>query len=456
MKIIIVGLGRTGTSLIKALSHENYDITVIEKEKELVDEITDLYSVNGVVGSGASKETLLKAGANTADALIALTPVDEINLLSCMQAKALGTRRTAARLFQPDFVKERDEIKKEYNIDYAIRPKFDIADEIARNIGLPGNVKMQGFFNNLIQMVNISVMDGSPLVGKKLMEIKPKLDADVLVCSVIRNEKNYIPNGTFEIAAGDQLSVIAGLDGMYETLHKLGILTQICKKVLIVGGGVTGEYLIDMLLEEKKSLTVMDENITRCRELMEKYPGVTVSYSEGEVTDVLEEEHVDKFDAVVSLTDNDEINLVTSMFAWSQNVPSIITRADVPGHVKLLHRVNMDITVSPSELSVMKLIRFIRNYEVGDAENDIGKFYTIAEGMAEIMEFNASKDFVKLGVEFKSPDFKLKKDVLVAAIIRDEKLIIAGGSTSITEGDRVIVATSKNNRIKKLNDIFAK
>ena len=151
MKIIIVGLGRTGTSLIKALSHENYDITVIEKEKELVDEITDLYSVNGVVGSGASKETLLKAGANTADALIALTPVDEINLLSCMQAKALGTRRTAARLFQPDFVKERDEIKKEYNIDYAIRPKFDIADEIARNIGLPGNVKMQGFFNNLIQ-----------------------------------------------------------------------------------------------------------------------------------------------------------------------------------------------------------------------------------------------------------------------------------------------------------------
>jgi len=456
MKIIIVGLGRTGTSLIKALSHENYDITVIEKEKELVDEITDLYSVTGVVGSGASKETLLKAGANTADALIALTPVDEINLLSCMQAKALGTRRTAARLFQPDFVKEREAIKQEYKIDYVIKPKFDIADEIARNIGLPGNVKMQGFFDNLMQMVTISVIEGSPLVGKKLMDIKRELDADVLVCTVIRDEKMYIPDGTFEITTGDQLGVVAGLGGMYETLQKLGIMTRTCKKILIVGGGVTGEYLIDMLLEEKKSITVMDEDINRCRALMEKYPNVTVSYGEGEVTDALEEEHVDKFDAVVSLTNNDETNLVTSMFAWSQNVPSIITRADVPGHVKLLHRVNMDITVSPSEISVMKLIRFIRNYEVGDAENDIGKFYTIADGKAEVMEFRADKEFKKLNAEFKNADFKLKKDILIAAIIRGEELIIPSGNSVIRENDRVIVATSKNNKIKKLNDIFAK
>lgn len=456
MKIIIVGLGRTGTSLIKALSHENYDITVIEKEKELVDEITDLYSVTGVVGSGASKETLLKAGANTADALIALTPVDEINLLSCMQAKALGTRRTAARLFQPDFVKEREAIKQEYKIDYVIKPKFDIADEIARNIGLPGNVKMQGFFDNLMQMVTISVIEGSPLVGKKLMDIKRELDADVLVCTVIRDEKMYIPDGTFEITTGDQLGVVAGLSGMYDTLQKLGIMTKNCKKVLIVGGGVTGEYLIDMLLEEKKSITVMDEDINRCRALMEKYPNVTVSYGEGEVTDALEEEHVDKFDAVVSLTNNDEINLVTSMFAWSQNVPSIITRADVPGHVKLLHRVNMDITVSPSEISVMKLIRFIRNYEVGDAENDIGKFYTIADGKAEVMEFKADNGFKKINVEFKNADFKLKKDILIAAIIRGEELIIPSGNTAIKDGDRVIVATSKSNKIKKLNDIFAK
>lgn len=456
MKIIIVGLGRTGTSLVQALTNEHYDITVIEKDKELVDAVTDKFSVNGIVGSGASKDTLIKAGAVTADALIALTPVDEINLLSCMQAKALGTRRTAARLFLPDFVAEREELKEEYKIDYIIKPKYDIAEEIARNIGLPGAVKLQGYFDNLMQMVTITAVGESPLIGKKLMDIKPKLDVDVLVSTIIRDDKLFIPDGTFVLQKGDKVGVVAGQKGMQDTLNKLGIIRHDCKKILIVGGGITAEYLIDMLLEEKKAITIMDGNIERCRELMEKYPTVTVSYGEGEVTDALEEEHVHEFDAVVSLTDNDETNLVTSLFAWSQNVSSIITRADIPGHVKLLHRVNMDITVSPSEISVMKLIRFIRNYEVGDAKNDIGKFYTIAEGKAEVMEFKADKSFTKLGIEFKNPDFKLKKDVIIASVIRDGALIIPDGSSKILENDRVIVATSKNNRIKTLNDIFAK
>lgn len=456
MKIIVVGLGRTGASLIEALSGENYDITVIEKEKSLVDAITDKYSVSGVVGSGASKETLKKAGAETADALVALTPVDEINLMSCMQAKALGTRRTAARLFLPDFVAERKNLQKEYNIDYIIKPKFDIAEDISRNIGLPGIVKMHGYFDNLMQMVNITVVEGSPLIGRKLMDIKRELDVDVLVSTVIRDDKLLIPDGTFAIQAGDRVGIVAGQEGMYETLQKLGVIRASSKNVLIVGGGITCEYLLELMKGKRRNITVIEGNIDKCRMLMDKYPNVKVSYGEGEVTDVLEEEHVDKMDVVVSLTDKDETNLVTSLYAWSQNVPSIITRADVPGHVKLLHRVNMDITVSPSEISVMKLIRFIRNYEVGDAQNDIGKYYLIADGKAEAMEFKADKSFRKIGMEFKNPEFKLKNNVIIASIIRDNTLIIPCGYSAILEGDRVIVATERDNHIKTLNDIFSK
>ena len=142
------------------------------------------------------------------------------------------------------------------------------------------------------------------------------------------------------------------------------------------------------------------------------------------------------------------------MFAWSQNVPSIITRVDKTGHVKLLHKVNMDITVSPTELSVLKMLRFIRYYEMGDAENDIGKFYNIADGKAEVMEFVASKSFSKLDVAFKEKEFKLKKDILIAGIIRDTRLVIPSGNSKIIEGDRVIVATSKKNQIRSLNEIL--
>ena len=114
----------------------------------------------------------------------------------------------------------------------------------------------------------------------------------------------------------------------------------------------------------------------------------------------------------------------------------------------------MDITVSPTELSVLKMLRFIRYYEMGDAENDIGKFYNIADGKAEVMEFIASETFSKLGVAFKEKEFKLKKDILIAGIIREGRLVIPSGNSKIETGDRVIVATSKKNQIRSLNEIL--
>ena len=163
MKVIIVGLGQTGNLLIASLANENYDIVVIDKERALVDAVTDKYNVNGVVGSGASRETLLKAGADTADAIVALTHVDEINLLSCMQAKSLGTSYAAARLLMPDFVHEQEELKKQYNIDFFVKPRPDVAEEIYRNIGMPGFTKLEGFWGNKVQLLNMNVLDNSVL-----------------------------------------------------------------------------------------------------------------------------------------------------------------------------------------------------------------------------------------------------------------------------------------------------
>ena len=179
MKVIIVGAGRTGRSLIEALAKKSYDITIIDKQKDLVDDITDNYNVSGVVGSGASKETLMKAGADTADVLIALTPVDEINLLSCMQAKAVGTLRTVARVFQPDFASERKTLEKEQNIDFIFNPTYDMAEAASLSIGLPGIVRPEGVFGDNMQMITVTVMEGSPLAGKTLIDIRKELEAEI-------------------------------------------------------------------------------------------------------------------------------------------------------------------------------------------------------------------------------------------------------------------------------------
>lgn len=454
MKIIIVGAGGAGELLIDTLSKEGHDIVLIEKSADIIKEITDEYNVTGVVGSGASMGTLEKAGAATADMLIALTSVDEVNLLSCLQAKNLGTRKTVARLLLQDLSSERAKLKEQYSIDFIVCPKYDVARLVAQNAGLPGNVKMEGFFEDELQILSVYIDNCSELTGKTLRDIK-KSDSDFLVAAVLRKGKLTIPDGNYTCQDGDNIFLVADTRKLDKSFKEVGVHKSDGKKVLIVGGGIAAEYLIDMLLEEKKHIEILENNPDTCRNLMERFPNVNVCLGDGESIDVLEEENASKMDTVISFTNKDETNLVVSLFAWAKGVPSIITRVDSPEHAKLLHKVNMDITVSTAEVTVNKIMRFIRNYEMGDAQNEIHRFYSICDGLAEIMEFSATADCKNLGVEFKEPSFKLKKDTLIAAILRDTKVIIPNGFSSLQKGDKVIIVSSKKNHLLSLNDVFA-
>ena len=209
------------------------------------------------------------------------------------------------------------------------------------------------------------------------------------------------------------------------------------------------------LKKNRDKITILERDSVRCRELMARYPDINVVYAGGETLEILEEEKVATADVMISLTDNDETNLVTSMYGWSCHIPSIITRVDRPEHLKLLHKVNIDITVSPAELSAMKAFRFLLSHEAEDAGKDIGKFYLLADGLGEIIEFRAKDDFKKLDTGFADKSFKLKKDVLVTAILRDNELIIPSGSTSIKKGDQVIITSTRKNHIRSLNEILS-
>ena len=454
MKIIVVGLGRAGNLLISSLANENYDVVVIDKDRDKVDAITDKYNVNGVVGSGASQETLRKAGADTADAIVALTHVDEINLLSCMQAKAIGTRIAAARILEPDLVSEMDKLKEQYNIDFFMKPRLDIAEEIYRNMGMPGFAKLEGFWENEIQFLNLNILENNPLIGRTLTDIKQTGDLNILVVSVIRKGKLFIPKGDFIIEEGDSINVCVSIKDLDESLQKLGIRRSRFKKTIIVGGSNTCIYLLDMF-KNKSRVTILETDKQRCRELMEMYPEVNVVYAGGDTLEVLDEENVSGADTVISLTESDETNLVVSMYAWSCNIPSVITRVDGPEHLNLLHKVNIDITVSPAESSALKAFRFLVSHDVVDGGEDMGKFYLMAEGLAETIEFTAGEDFKCLNVPFADKAFRLRKDIIVTAILRGEELIIPSGTTSIQKGDHVIITSTRKNHIRSLGEILA-
>ena len=455
MKIIVIGLGRTGHLLISALASENYDIVVIDKERKLIDEITDRYSVNGIVGSGASRETLLAAGAATADAIVALTPIDEINLLSCLQAKNLGTRYAAARITMPDFMEESEALKEEYLIDYILKPREDVAEEIYQNIGMPGNTKLMGSWKSGLHLMDLNVLDDSPMCERTLLDIKKSNNLNMLVVAALRGGKLTIPDGNYIVEAGDNLTVAVSDSELADTLKSLGINRKKVKKVMIVGGNTISEYLLEMMEKDGYQITVLEKDANRCRDLMERFRHCKVLCTgEGELLEILKEENISDMDMVVSLTDSDETNLVISMYSWSCHIPSVLTYVEIIEHLRLLHKVNIDITVSAVESAALKAMRFIRYHEDEHTQKETGKFYLAADGKAEIKELAAGDDFKLLNVEFKEKEFHLKNGVLITAIIRNDQVIVPSGSTSIQIGDQVIITTSRKLRIKHLNDIL--
>ena len=383
MKIVVVGLGEAGRTLIRMLDASEHDICVVDRDRKCVDAITDKYPVNGVVGSGASAATLLKAGADTADVFIALTHTDEINLISCMQAKALGASKCVARLLMPDLVAEEEQLKEKYNIDYFVKPRADMADEIYKNIGLPGNVKLESFMDDEIYVIDLNPIGDCPLLGKNISTIREEVCPDMMIAAAVRGKRVHTPKDKFVVKEGDNLYITVERPHLEEVLSKLGIRRSDTDSIVLVGGGITGAYLAEKLTADHRKLTILDENMDRCRELMDRFPSAQVAYAEGDITEVLEEERVEKTDVIVSLTDNDETNLVISMYAWSKKIPSVITRVDRQVHVKLLHKVNIDITVSPTELTVSRIMRFISNTANPDKDGQVG----IMEFIGDIRKF---------------------------------------------------------------------
>lgn len=454
MKVIIVGMGQKGALLANLISRDKHDVLVVDRDKDRIEDITNRYSVSGLVGSGASKSVLEHAGADTADVIIAVTPEDEVNLLICQVAKKIGTRYAVATLNQPDIYEGRQYIKEELGIDYIVNPKQNTATEIMRDIGMPGAVDAEAFFD-AATFISLKVHEKGPLADMKMTDVRSFFETDMLIGTVIRGEQIFIPKGDFVLAAGDTIGIFAPNTSMNQVLMKLGLIRKPVKKVFIIGGGTIAFYLAKQLLAEGKTVTILESDRQRSRELLEQLPDAEIACASSENADILKEEGIAQADVCVALTGRDDTNMVVSMFAWSLGMQSIITKVESAAYMKLMDKVNMNITVSPSSIAADRILRYVRNVTVYNAEgNAIKRMYRVANGLAEAFEFIAYDDFAKKGIPFKSPDFKLKKNVLIAAIIREGNVMIPNGDSAIKEKDHVVVIATKNMTFNTINDIF--
>lgn len=451
MKIVVVGLGQVGQELAKEMISKNHEVTVIDTNKNVVDYFTNKYEATGIVGSGASKEVQLNARCNIADVVVALTNIDEINLMTCLTAKHLGARYTVAKVMNMEYQNNDEFLIDKFKLDLVINSEHSTAEEITRIVGYPSNTKIERFLDNKINMAEVTVRENSSLIGMTIDELEEKNKDRINIGCIVRNGKVIIPNTNTKFALDDIIYVFAPTIHLHKFLKRIKLIDKPIKSVLVVGASNIAEKLILNLLNMNIEVKVIGFDLKRCQELSERFSDVMVVYGEKVDSEILLEEGIKDFDACISLTGNDESNLVTSLFAWSCGVRRIITKISSISYTSMLHNVKIDSTVSPYSIILSSAIAYIRSIE--DYENkSMQKLYRFAQNQAEAIEFYIDKDHDYCRQKLSS--FKIKKDVIVAVIIRNRNIIMPTGETTFEKDDKVIIVSKSEVGISKIEDIF--
>ena len=451
MKAVVIGLGQVGQELAKELSQKNNEVTVIDVNKEIIENFSNKYDVIGIVGSGASKEVQLKAKCDIADVVISATNTDEINLMSCLTAKYLGAKYTIAEVRSLEYQNNDEFLKQKFKIDLVINSEHSTADEITRLISYPSNIKIEHFIESKINIAEVTLREDSSIIGLTISQLEANYKNRINIGCIIRNNKTIIADHEVKFENGDIVYILANTVYLQNFLKKNKMIERPVKSVLIVGSGNIGEKLINNLTKLGMKVKVIEFDLKRCQELSEKYGDVEVVYGEEINSDLLIEEGIEDYDCCVSLTKQDESNLVISMFAWSCKTKKIITKISSIAYTSMLHNVKIDTTVSPYSIILSSVIRYIRNIQ-NRVNESIRELYRLANNQIEAIEFYIDKDYEycnkKLGL------LKIKQGIMVAFIVRDREVIIPNEDQELKKGDRVIVIAKASDGVSQLEDII--
>lgn len=452
MKIVIVGGGKIGFSLAEELANEDHDVTVVDNDKEKVKFISDTLDVMTLYGNGAAIATQREANVSDCDLLISVTAQDELNLLACIVARKLGCKNTIARVRNREYTEQLYALKSELGLSMTINPEMLAAKEIYRLLQIPAFIKRDTFAEGKAEIVELSISAESPLNGLHLADMPSRIKVRVLVCAVTRDERVFIPDGSFELREGDKIYVTAPTSTLVELTHELKLRSKKSKNVLIVGGGRISEYLVPMLIKSGTSIKLIEIDRKRCEYLAEKFPELNVICSDGSSQSVLKMHNIQHMDAVLPLTNMDEENIIIGMFARKVGVPQLLTKINRSEYGEILGDRGADSLISPKQISSRAIVRYVRAME-NTGGSAVITIHRLAGGSAEALEFAVTNATKHLGETLS--DIRLKPGILIVCINHMGKIIIPGGRDTLAAGDTVVIVTTAGREIIDLNDIFA-
>ena len=439
LQIIIVGCGKVGMTLVEQLSQEGHDITIIDKNADIVQSMSSLHDVMGIVGNGASYSTQMEAGIESTDLIIAVTDSDELNLLCCIIAKRVGDCAAIARVRTPDYSKAAAYLREKLGLTMIINPELEASAEAARILYLPTALEVNSFAHGQAEMVKFKVTEGNKLAGNTIALLGTDITENIVICAVERNGEVYIPSGNFQVEAGDVISFVASRMMARTFLNNIGFKTNQVKDTMIIGGGNAAYYLAKQLLHMGTSVKIIESDRSRCEQLSILLPKAIIINGDGSSEELLKEEGIQYAESFVPLTGIDEENIMLTMYAKNVSNAKVITKINRMAFRSVINRLDLGSVIYPRYITSEAIIAYVRAKK-DSMDSNIETLYHMFDHRVEAIEFRVYEKSAVTGIPLKN--LSLKEDLLISFINRNGKIIIPSGHDSIEMGDTVMIVTT--------------
>ena len=451
LRIIIVGCGKVGRTLVEQLSQEGHDITIVDRGGQKAQALANLYDIMGVQGNGASYGVLKEAGIETADLLIAVTQSDELNLLCCTVGKQVANCAAIARVRTPDYSREVGYLREKLGLAMIINPEMEAAAEAARILYLPTALEIDSFAHGQADLIKFKVPEGNVLDGMNLITLGQRIAPDILICAAERDGQVIIPRGQYTIRAGDILSFAASRAVGKKFLEDIGFKTNRVRNAMLIGGGRAAYYLARQLLSMGIQVKIIEISRERCEELSILLPKAVIINGDGTNEDLLRDEGIERAEAVVALTGIDEENILLTLFARRVSQAKTITKINRITFQDVINSLDLGSVIYPKYITSEAIIRYVRAMKES-MDSNIETLYHMFDHRAEAVEFRVDAPSGVTDIPLK--DLQLKDSLLVCAIYRDGKVRIPNGQDAIRVGDTIMVVTTHTG-FSDIRDILA-
>ena len=450
MKILILGAGQVGSSLAENLASEANDITIVDRNEQVLAQLRDRLDLRTVTGRGSHPDVLRAAGAEDADMLVAVTDSDETNMVACQVAYTIfHTPTKIARVRAVEYLSYDKLFAPEaLPIDFLISPEQILTEYIQRLIEHPGALQVLDFADGLVQLVGVKAYYGGPLVGHELRTLREHIPGvDMRVAAIYRRDRAIIPEGHTVIEPGDEVFFIAASRDIMKVMAELRRLDKPYRRILIVGGGNIGKRVAGAL-ERRYQVKLIDHNLERTRALSNELDRTIVLHGDAADEELLLEENIDKTDVFCALTNDDEANILSAMLAKRLGARKVMTLINRASYVDLVESGDIDIAISPQQATIGSLLTHIRR-------GDVVKVYSLRRGAAEAIEAIAHGDRnTSKVVGRRIEELKLPPGTTIGAIVRGKDVIIAHHDTVIEPEDHVILFLVDKSRIREVEKLF--